>query len=100
MDNGDLVNSTGKDAFKEFKRRVLANFTEYPEKEREKIYLKITDYFLDRCTKYDPEHKVFGMILRARDETREYIKYLKEEKNKEKKNLKKILDRFKCDDDS
>jgi hypothetical protein len=39
------------------------------------------------------------MIIKARDETKEYIKYLREEKDKEKKNLKKILDKFKCGDD-
>lgn len=99
MNNSDLVNSTGKDALKEFKRRILATFIEYPEKEREKIYFEVTDYFLDKCTEYDPFHQIFGMILRAKDETKAYIKLLKEEKTKEKKNIEKILKQFRFDDE-
>jgi len=92
MNNAEFINSYGAFKLRWLKKLVSLNFEEkqYPEEIRKEIFSKVVDYYLDRCTVYDQEHKSFASIIYAYDDAKEYIKFIKQEK----KNIEKMLKQF------
>ena len=94
-----LANLNGSIDLGTLEALVKRRFRTYPRLEIEKVYLKVTDYFLDKCNEYDLAHTNPQEVQRAYNDTRVYLKQLKSEMDGEKEILKSILDKFKCDED-
>ncbi len=93
-----LVNIEGKIHLGTLEELIKRRFRTYPELERNKVYLKVADYFLDKCNSYDPSHTILEEMTRAYDETRLYLKKLKCEMDEKKEKSKEIMDSFRNED--
>ena len=91
MDQTDFINSYGAFKLRWVKGLVFLNFEGYSREIKDKIYYKVLDYYLDRYTFYDPKHKFFAPLIFAYEDTIKYINILKQEEEKVKNLVNKII---------
>jgi|GEM_PF-6133671 len=93
-----LVNLEGKIHLETLRELIKRRFRTYSEFERTNVYLKVADYFLDKCNKYDISHTIIEEMTKAYNETKVYLKKLKCEMDEKKEKSKEIMDSFRNED--